>query len=134
LHTLRAYLFTAFRRMLLRRQKTIDTRKNILDQIAVNEPPVQFTIEELSMEQEGATLRQEMIADTLNKLPARQREVVYLKYFNDMSLQEIAEVMSITYQGVANTLYKAFVALRKDAGLLKIRELCLLLAAIVSGL
>lgn len=40
--------------------------------------------------------------------------MIYLRYYNDLSIQEIAEVLSISYGAVVNTLYKAMVKLRKN--------------------
>lgn len=132
LSSLRAYFFTSFRRMLLRKLKTHDNRKAVFHEISDDYRSLQFTVEELRVEQEDTAYRLDVVVHTLNKLPNRQREVVYLKYFNDLNLQEIAEIMSITYQGVANTLYKAFKLLRKDPALLKIRKLGVLIAMFAS--
>ena len=130
----RAYLFTSFRRMLLRKLKSADRQSVSLEEVASAQPFVQFSVEELQIKGEEATFRVDILIHTLNKLPGRQREVIYLRYYNDMSLKEIAEVMSITYQGVANTLQKAFNVLRKDVNVLKIRELGVLLAMMATWL
>ncbi len=130
----RAYLFTSFRRMLLRKLKSASQQSVALDEVSGAQPFVQFSVEELQIKGEEATFRVDILIRTLNKLPGRQREVIYLRYYNDMSLTEIAEVMSITYQGVANTLQKAFNVLRKDVNVLKMRELGILLVAMAMGL
>jgi DNA-directed RNA polymerase specialized sigma24 family protein len=49
----------------------------------------------------------------LNELPARQREVVYLRYFQDLGIEEIAQVLSVNYQSVLNALSRAMKNLKK---------------------
>lgn len=58
-----------------------------------------------------------VLLEMLNTLPKRQREVLYLRYYDQLSLAEVAEVLSITYQGTVNTVYKAIKALRTHESL-----------------
>ncbi len=52
------------------------------------------------------------VFDILNKLPERQKEIVYLKYCNNLNNQEIAEILEIKNQTVRNLLYRALKTLR----------------------
>lgn len=52
------------------------------------------------------------IANALAKISKRQREIVVLKYFNDLSYSEIASIMSITPASAHNLLSKALQCLR----------------------
>ncbi len=56
----------------------------------------------------------------LSALPTRQREAIYLKFFNKLSAKEIAEVMEIKPQVVANTLFKALKKLKSIASKISI--------------
>lgn len=49
----------------------------------------------------------------INELPRRQREAIFLRYYEGLQVREVAEVLGITYQGTVNTLYKGIKALRK---------------------
>lgn len=49
----------------------------------------------------------ERISSVLDQLPARQREVVFLKYYSDLKYEEIAAVMGIEQQSVYKLTYKA---------------------------
>ena len=49
----------------------------------------------------------------LNQLPERQKEVVFLKYYGGFNHTEIAEIMRVNKQSVANLLHRAFTALKK---------------------
>jgi RNA polymerase sigma factor (sigma-70 family) len=46
----------------------------------------------------------------LQKLPRRQREVLALRYYDDLSLAEIATVMNVSLGTVKSTLFKATAA------------------------
>ena len=74
----------------------------------------EFSPEEIAIEQEFTLLRTAGISEILNKLSIREREAIYLKYYSELKVSEIAEVMGISYQSVLNTLQKAFTKLRKD--------------------
>ncbi|MDO7848538.1 sigma-70 family RNA polymerase sigma factor [Hymenobacter sp. M29] len=66
-----------------------------------------LTAEQLSSEQHAQLLA------VLNQLPQRQREVLYLKYFDGFSYEKISEVMSLTAQSVRNLIYRAIKALKE---------------------
>lgn len=55
------------------------------------------------------------LARLLNSLTGRQKEIVYLRYYEDLSYQEISELLSINFQSVANHLQRAFETLRKNS-------------------
>jgi RNA polymerase sigma-70 factor (ECF subfamily) len=54
----------------------------------------------------------EIIA-VLNKLPNRQKEIVYLKIYKGLSYDEISEVMDINYQVARNLFYQSLKSLRQ---------------------
>lgn len=47
-------------------------------------------------------------------LPERQKEALYLKYFEGMKVEEIGEVMGVSRQSAANFLCRALAALRES--------------------
>jgi RNA polymerase sigma factor (sigma-70 family) len=49
----------------------------------------------------------------LGNLPERQREALYLKYFEESSVDEIAQLMGINRQTAANFLYRGLSYLRE---------------------
>ena len=49
----------------------------------------------------------------LDTLPAREREIIYLKFYKNMSYQEIAEMLGINYQSVRNSVYASVKKMRK---------------------
>jgi RNA polymerase sigma-70 factor (ECF subfamily) len=123
LKNLNAYFFTLMRRYCLnviRNKKVADRR---LIRFQKTEPVITFSAEDILVEKEVANGVREKINDLLNGLPPRQKEVIYLKYFNDMNNAEIAEVLEIQYQSVVNLSHKAITYLKAN---LKFRSLILL--------
>lgn len=52
------------------------------------------------------------IVAVLNGLPPRQRETLYLRFYEDLNYHQIATVMGINYQSVVNNAHKAVRRLR----------------------
>lgn len=48
----------------------------------------------------------------LDELPAQQREVLFLRYYKNISYQEIADILGTNYQVVRNYSYRAIQFLR----------------------
>ncbi|HEY8933656.1 MAG TPA: sigma-70 family RNA polymerase sigma factor [Cyclobacteriaceae bacterium] len=56
---------------------------------------------ELEMRQHNALKTQ------LDLLPSRQQEAINLRYFNDFSNEEVAQIMDLNYQSACNLIYSA---------------------------
>ncbi|WP_431241549.1 RNA polymerase sigma factor [Flavobacterium sp. P21] len=50
----------------------------------------------------------------LNDLPARQKEAIYLRYHQGLSVEQIAEMLDVNYQSASNLLHRGLMSLRKD--------------------
>jgi len=105
---LKTYLLTSFRRRILLKKKSIQRDRALSISSDISFEDGDFVLNNTA-EQHG------QLFDLLNDLPWRQREAIYLKYFNGLSGKEIAEVMGIQTQVVANTVYKALKKLRQSA-------------------
>ena len=70
-------------------------------------------VDEQIVQAEEAATQQEQIARALQLLSDRQREVLYLKYFEEIDYKQIAEMLGINYQSVRNTASAGLKALRK---------------------
>lgn len=57
-------------------------------------------------------LRLDLLAEAVNRLPARQKETIYLKFYKNLSNAEVAEVMQVNYQSVGNNIQKAIQKLK----------------------
>ncbi len=83
-----------------------------------------FSPEDFLIQREDDAYRQDTLATVLNGLPPRQREAVYLKYYEDLSYQEISEVLHINYQSVVNLIYQAFQQLKQQPALRQLVAHC----------
>jgi RNA polymerase sigma factor (sigma-70 family) len=113
------YLFTSYRRFIIKILQKNQKIKMVRD-INENIVDIHFTPEELITHQESTTFRNKNLTTLLNKLPKRQREVLYLKYNCNLKTQEIADVMDINYQSVVNNIHKAIKGLREEIKVLQL--------------
>lgn len=107
----KAYLFKSLRAALQKEkkyhQRFLPIELNIIQ-------PITFSQEEILVDDETHHLRKKKLADCLNMLPKRQREVIYLKYYEGLSYPQIAEVLGMNYQSVANSVFRAIQRLREE--------------------
>ncbi|WP_236973666.1 RNA polymerase sigma factor [Membranihabitans maritimus] len=125
---IRSYLFTAFRRNLLYRIKQYNNKI-----VASDDVELRFTPEETGLT-DREVFRNEVLSDMLNSLSPRQKELIYLRYYQEMSVQEISKTISVAPRGITNMLYKAMLKLKSDKiSLLKLEKLITLAILIVFG-
>jgi RNA polymerase sigma factor (sigma-70 family) len=106
------YLFAALRRRIHRQaDDQLDPIKTDWDYDYFE---VAFSVEEDLIRLEASTELSHRFAALLNGLPSRQKEIVLLKYFENLSRDEIAEIMQISPQSVSNTLQKSLKWLRTN--------------------
>ena len=99
---IRRYLFTALRRNL------VSQTTQPLDQLSrANAQEVSPSYEIQWIEQQTAEEHQQGLQEVLRTLPERQREAVFLKYYQDMSTEEMAAIMNINRRAVYKLLTKA---------------------------
>ena len=110
LQKVKPYFFTALRRQILNQLRNRQLRDLRIGSLP--KPDIDFSPEEIVVRNEEYSSLQAKIAAVLNELPKRQREVIYLHYFEEMDYAQIAEVMGIHYQSVLNLTQKALQKLR----------------------
>ena len=113
IQSLRAYLLRSVRnqclKLLKRQQRFTDISE--ADNFDLIVP------EELQLVDSSKAIKQ-AISIGMKKLSPRQREVLYLKYYNNLDYEELSEVLEINYQSVINHMHKAMIKLR-DMDILK---------------
>jgi len=111
--SVRHYLFKALRHHILqylRVQKQVPIEELDWDMSIAEETDS----ETLLIQQESLSQLTNALQVQLASLPAREREALYLRYYSDLSIPEIAEVMNVNRQSVSNFLQKAISKLRKS--------------------
>lgn len=113
------YLFTSYKRFLLRVMKKNEKLKHtdFSTDVYID---IQFSAEELMTNQETEIFKNKKLYSLLNKLPKRQKEAIYLKYYSGLKAKEISAIMGINYQSVVNTLYKAIKNLKEEISIIKL--------------
>jgi RNA polymerase sigma-70 factor (ECF subfamily) len=57
---------------------------------------------------------EQKVRSVLNNLPKRQQEVIFLKFYETLSIEEIAEIMDMNKQSVSNLLQRAIHNLKQN--------------------
>ena len=73
-----------------------------------------FSVEDQYIEWENDLQFKSELNERLKHLPARQREVIYLRFFQGLALEEIADLLVIQTQSVSNLLQRALANLRSS--------------------
>ncbi|WP_128546431.1 RNA polymerase sigma factor [Larkinella soli] len=107
--SIKFYLFKALRREILRklRQQNRFASEDEIDFRATFVYEDSWLDGQLSRERVGELLQ------ALNQLPARQKEAIFLKYFDGLSYAEVAGVMGIEPSSAYKIIYKALDKLQK---------------------
>ena len=102
------YLLRAVRNEALRMIKKFGHHES-LDEAASQ---IVFLPQEFQDETLDSAERQ-VVVDSMNRLAPRQREILYLRFYEDLCFEDIANVLNINYQSAVNQAFRAISKLRK---------------------
>jgi RNA polymerase sigma factor (sigma-70 family) len=74
------------------------------------------TVEEQMIDQEQSDSRQKKIDEMLSSLPPRQKEILYYRFIQQLSMDEIEVLMTLNYQSAQNLIQRALKKLRETYG------------------
>jgi len=80
-----------------------------IDEITDNQ-----TIETEIEENETYSESQRRVRLAINELPKRQKEAIFLKFYEGLENEQIADLMQVNRQSVANLLFKAITTLKSQ--------------------
>ena len=109
----KAYLLSSVRKRIARlynREHIFSNIKNI-DSL---EFLFDFSIEDRLIADETTTKKVEQLNKCINQLSNRQKEAIYLRYHQGLTVEQVAEVLNLNYQSTKNLLHRAILQLRKD--------------------
>lgn len=109
---IKPYLLVSLRRKIIRSVKMIQKTTNDNEPTDYHFDAV-LAIDEDIIGKELAAEKKQKLTEAMEKLSNRQREVLYLKYQNNMDYEGISEAMDINYQSARNLVSKAISALSK---------------------
>lgn len=113
--SVKAYLLKSLKYKLLKsfrkKGKTVPLADN-------GDVPFEWSHETLLILQQEDAEKKQKVMDALGRLSHRQKEIIYLKYYQNLSYEEVSEIMNINYQVARNLLYQAIKSLKNMLALL----------------
>ncbi len=113
-HSVSAYLFKSFRRLILKKltwrkrfMMTLDARHESCFEVVL-------PIEQIMERDEQLTQQGRKLTHSIQGLSKRQREAIFLKFYNDLNYSDIASIMELQVDSVYNIISKAIESLRQQ--------------------
>jgi RNA polymerase sigma factor (sigma-70 family) len=111
---LNAYLLSSFRRRLFR-EKDKNNRLGFKSELSEDYNfEVQFDIETQLIEREDENKTYEKLKQHIDSLTKRQKEAIYLRFYQELDYTDIAQIMAINQHSAINLVYDALKLLRKN--------------------
>ena len=109
----KAYLMVSLRRRIFDKGSKIDslteTADNLQDiNIPINDHQAAW------IENEDAEKHNRQLELAMGRLSERQKEIIHMKYFQELDYEEIGRIMDLNYQSARNLVNRAIAALRKE--------------------
>jgi RNA polymerase sigma factor (sigma-70 family) len=111
---IRLYLLKSLRRKIARRIDSDHRKLGIESLQEENATEVELSVEASMIQQQFSIEQQEQLARAISNLSERQREAVYLKFYEKMDYQQLSEVLEISLTSAYKLIGKAVDALRKS--------------------
>lgn len=114
---LEAYLFRSFRNMLIERLRERSRKEDFVYKYSATDVEVAFeNIEDTIIQTEESEKYFKLIEKCMDSLSDRQREAIYLKYTNDFSYEEIADILDIDVASSRTLIYRSIKKIRELLG------------------
>ncbi|TKT93057.1 sigma-70 family RNA polymerase sigma factor [Dyadobacter frigoris] len=104
------YLLKSFRHRIIKTLKPFSGELELTGQF--EDISSEFSSEEVFIQNENELNLKNQVKEMMTQLPSRQREVVYLRFFQGLKSEEIGMLLSIKPQSVSNILQRALTTLR----------------------
>lgn len=111
--SIKYYLFASLKRRLTRH-----ARKGVLHRLIEHISPDTSVIpshEQLLIDEQSSQERSGKLAKVIKKLPKRQKEILYLRYYEGLTTEETAAIMSLSVNSTYVLLSKALSYLKKHS-------------------
>ncbi|QHV98380.1 RNA polymerase sigma factor [Spirosoma endbachense] len=109
----RSYLLVVLKTRILREL----SKKQATHQSALSDEysfSVEFAADIRLIEEENEIYQIRKLEHVINHLPERQKELIYLRFYQNLSFEQIADIMHLGRQSVYNLLHKSLDSLRKN--------------------
>jgi RNA polymerase sigma factor (sigma-70 family) len=111
----KSYLIVSLRRMILT-AKSKKAKKLQIEFTETDDYSFLYEVNEFEKHQDLSAELQTILLDSINSLTLRQRELVQLFFYHELSYSEIADVMKMSIQASRNLMYRTLTHLRETIG------------------
>ena len=108
---IKPYLLISIKRRILRQ---INKRKRFTNIDYINEFNLEFSIENQIVKEDNNAETIDRLNKTLEKLTPKQKEVIYLKFFEQLSYIEIARIMKVEVKAIYKLMARAIKNLKSN--------------------
>ncbi|MFK7906057.1 MAG: RNA polymerase sigma factor [Chitinophagales bacterium] len=109
----KTYLFRSFRRNLLRGLKKQRRFVFLFDNAEIQPNAFDLSMEDLIIAGEMSREKRLKVAKAIEGLTTSQREIIYLKFRDNLDYEEIEEITSLKYQSIRNSVHRALKVLKE---------------------
>lgn len=109
----KAYLFVSLRHRLFDKGSKMSTLTDHIESTS-DLPHLSEGHEEKWIRYEDESEQQGKLDQAMSRLSERQREIIHMKYLQELEYDEIARIMDLNYQSARNLVNRAITALRKE--------------------
>lgn len=108
----KAYFYAALRSVAINHLRGLKSQENKHQQLVLVD--LQPSVEDILIADENSCEQRQMVKAALQKLPLKQREVVFLRFYDNLEYAQIVEITGIKYQSVVNHIHRALTMLRNE--------------------
>lgn len=123
LRTPHTYLFNSFRFILFRK---IRQAKRLSPYTEAQEGEPEFGVEQVLVLRDTEAALSQRLEQAVRGLTSRQREAVFLRFYEGLSYEEVAEVLGISVKGTYKVMARALLQLKETLSLPLLAVLVLL--------
>jgi RNA polymerase sigma factor (sigma-70 family) len=115
--SIKPYLLKSIRRKIIKQTNTDTNLKKLFHHVVPKEYEFEviFSPEHQLIHAQMSEEKVKKLQTMLDSLPLRQKEVLYLLFYQDMSYEEISQIMSMNYQSARNLVHRAIKLLREHS-------------------
>ena len=111
-NAIKPYLYVALKRRIFQSlKKNKKTSEQEIDELHFD---AELAIDQIIVNNEIKDEKSQALQAAFKQLSDRQKEILYLKYYADMSYEDISEAMDLNYQSARNLVSRALTKLSKQ--------------------
>lgn len=109
------YLFKSLRRRIIRKLKQKQKfTTSPLEENSIRFDDMVFSYETQLINQQTSDENREKLVQVLDALSEKQKKIIFLKFYDKLSYEEIADIMSLNIKAVYDLVYHTMKAIKKN--------------------